>query len=88
MTERSNAQILTATAIAIVLGAIMSWAGSDGGDRFGAIPVFALCGLLAFAINWLAFIPCGAGADRALLRPRRWHQLHRRDNGCRCAAVQ
>ena len=35
----------------------MSWAGSDGGGRVGAIPVFALCGALAFAINWLAFIP-------------------------------
>ena len=35
----------------------MSWAGSDGGDRVGALSVFALCGLLAFAINWLAFIP-------------------------------
>jgi len=57
MAERSNAQIITAIAIAITIGAIISFAGSDGGDRFGAIPVFALCGLLAFSINWLAFIP-------------------------------
>ena len=35
----------------------MSWAGSDGGLRAGALPVFALCGGLAFAVNWLAFIP-------------------------------
>ena len=35
----------------------MSWAGSDGGTHFGAVPVFALCGALAFGINWLAFIP-------------------------------
>ena len=57
MAERSNAQIITAIAIAIAVGAIISFAGSAGGDRLGAIPVFALCGLLAFTINWLAFIP-------------------------------
>ena len=57
MAERSNTQILVATTIAIAIGVVMSWAGSDGGGRVGAIPVFALCGALAFAINWLAFIP-------------------------------
>ena len=57
MAERSNSQIVVGIVIAIAVGAFVSWAGSDGGDRFGAIPVFALCGALAFAINWLAFIP-------------------------------
>jgi len=57
MAERSNAQIMIGTAIAIALGAFIAWAGSDGGDRAGAVPVFALCGALAFAINWLVFIP-------------------------------
>ena len=57
MAERSNTQIFIAVVIAIVLGALISWAGSDGGDRVGALPVFALCGALAFAVNWLAFIP-------------------------------
>lgn len=57
MAERSNTQIIVGIAIAIVLGALISWAGSDGGDRFGAMPVFALCGALAFIINWLAFVP-------------------------------
>ncbi|MBT8102496.1 MAG: DUF1295 domain-containing protein [Gammaproteobacteria bacterium] len=57
MAERSNTQIIIGTAIAIALGALMSWAGSDGGDSVGALPVFALCGVLAFAVNWLAFIP-------------------------------
>jgi steroid 5-alpha reductase family enzyme len=57
MAEQSNAQIISTITIAILMGAGMSWAGSDGGDRLGAIPVFALCGALAFAINWLAFIP-------------------------------
>ena len=69
MAERSNSQIVTATAIAIVTGALISWAGSDSGDYFGAIPVFAMCGALAFVINWLAFIPS------ALLQTERFYDL-------------
>lgn len=69
MAERSNAQIIAAIAIAIVIGASMSWAGSNGGDRVGAIPVFALCGALAFAINWLVFIPS------ALTQTERYYDL-------------
>ncbi len=57
MPERSSTQIVGGIIIAIVIGALMSWAGSDGGARYGGIPVFALCGALAFAINWLAFVP-------------------------------
>lgn len=57
MAERTNTQIMAAVIIAIAIGALMSWAGSDGGARAGSIPVFALCGAAAFAINWLAFVP-------------------------------
>ena len=69
MAERSNTQIVTATAIAVVIGALISWAGSDDGDYFGAIPVFAVCGALAFVINWLAFIPS------ALAQTERYYDL-------------
>ncbi len=57
MAERSNSQIVFAIAIAIVIGVFVSWAGSDGGERIGSVPVFAVCGALAFGINWLVFIP-------------------------------
>ena len=57
MAERSNKQSIIATAIAVIIGALVAWAGSDGGDRFNGIPVFAICGALAFAVNWLVFIP-------------------------------
>ena len=57
MAERSNAQVIIGSSIAIILGALISWAGSDGGDRFGTLPVFAICGALAFGINWAAFVP-------------------------------
>ena len=69
MAERSNGQSTVAIVIAIVIGAIMSLAGSVGGDRVGTIPVFALCGALAFAINWLAFIPS------ALTRTEHYYDL-------------
>ncbi len=69
MAERSNTQIVAAIFIAIAVGAAMSWAGSDGGNRVGTVPVFALCGALAFAINWLAFIPS------ALTQTERYYDL-------------
>ena len=57
MAERSNTQAVVAIGIAVLIGTAMAWAGSDGGERVGAVPVFALCAALAFGINWLAFIP-------------------------------
>ncbi len=69
MAERNNGQIIVATGIAIVVGGLVSWAGSDGGSRVGAVPIFALCGALAFAINWLAFIPA------ALKQTERYYDL-------------
>jgi steroid 5-alpha reductase family enzyme len=57
MAENNNAQSVVAVAIAIVVGALISIAGSDGGVRVGTLPLFALCGALAFVINWVAFIP-------------------------------
>ena len=57
MAENNNAQSIIAVVIAIVVGALISLAGSDGGDRVGSLPLFALCGALAFAINWAAFVP-------------------------------
>ena len=45
---------------AVTIGALVSWAGSDGSVTVGAFPVFALCGLLAYAVNWLVFIPSNA----------------------------
>jgi len=60
MAERSNAQSFVAILIAVILGSAVAWAGSDGGAIQCGVPVFALCGALAFAINWLAFIPAAA----------------------------
>lgn len=57
MVEGKNAESLIAVLIAVAIGVLISWAGSDGGAQLGALPVFALCGALAFVVNWLAFVP-------------------------------
>ena len=57
MAESSSGQIWVAIAIAVVLGAFVGWAGSDGGDTWQGWPVFAVCAALAFGVNWLVFIP-------------------------------
>lgn len=43
--------------IALVIGLSVAWGGSQGGSTIGSMPVFLLCGIFAFAVNWLAFIP-------------------------------
>jgi len=42
-------------AIAVALG--IAVAGSSGGTKISGIPVFLICGLIAFLVQWLAFIP-------------------------------
>ncbi|MEO0422046.1 MAG: DUF1295 domain-containing protein [Pseudomonadota bacterium] len=56
--ESSNLKSLIAIVVATAVGAAIAVAGSDGGDTTaGGWPVFALCAALAFAINWIVFIP-------------------------------
>jgi steroid 5-alpha reductase family enzyme len=43
--------------IALGLGAVMAFAGSQGGAFIGPLPAFAACALLAFTVQWLVFIP-------------------------------
>lgn len=43
--------------IAVAIGLGVAWGGSQGGTTLGSLPVFLLCGIFAFAVNWLAFIP-------------------------------
>ena len=39
------------------LGAALAFAGSDGSVKVGGVPAFALCVALAFAIQWVLFVP-------------------------------
>lgn len=43
--------------IVYILGLGVAWAGSQGSAEFAGLPVFALCALLAFVIQWVAFVP-------------------------------
>jgi steroid 5-alpha reductase family enzyme len=43
--------------VSVALAAGMSLAGGASGAELGGLPVFALCGLLAFAIQWVMFVP-------------------------------
>lgn len=43
--------------LVILLGAFVAWAGSQGGATVNGFPLFALLVGLAFAVQWLAFIP-------------------------------
>jgi steroid 5-alpha reductase family enzyme len=60
--ERSGGAASLATiVVAVLIGAGMAVAGSTGGIRLGGWPVFALCAVLAFGINWVAFVPAYLG---------------------------
>ncbi|MDH4117263.1 MAG: DUF1295 domain-containing protein [Acidimicrobiia bacterium] len=45
---------------ALVLGALVALAGSQGSATVGTVAVFAVCSLVAYAINWIAFVPANA----------------------------
>lgn len=54
MTSRNS---LVGIVASVVVGALVVLAGSDGSSKVGPIAVFAVCGLLAYAINWAVFVP-------------------------------
>jgi steroid 5-alpha reductase family enzyme len=55
--NKANIQPFVAVAGILTVAVSMSVAGSQSGESFGGIRVFALCAIIAFAIQWLAFIP-------------------------------
>jgi steroid 5-alpha reductase family enzyme len=55
--RKAERQSLVGIPVILGIAAAISWAGSQAGIQFRGIPLFALCGVLAFAINWLVFLP-------------------------------
>lgn len=43
-----------------IIGGLVALAGSQGGKTVLAWPIFAIAALMAFGINWLAFVPAAA----------------------------
>ena len=55
--ENNNQRSLIGIVAALTIGALVALAGSDGSSQVGSIAVFAVCGLLAYLINWVVFVP-------------------------------
>lgn len=61
MSDRSPRQIAAiGIVLAVAIGALVAWALSDGADEVGGIPVPMIGAAVAYAINWLVFIPSAA----------------------------
>ena len=54
--DTAQRQAVLATPVIVGLGAAIAWAGSQGSAVAGSVPVFALCAVLAFGINWAVFV--------------------------------
>jgi steroid 5-alpha reductase family enzyme len=55
--RRGPGVYLAQTAFVIVLGALVAWAGSDNAETAGGIGLRWWVAAVAFAINWVAFVP-------------------------------
>ena len=54
--SKAELQSAIATPVIAGVGAAIAWAGSQGGATVGAMPLFALCAMLSFGLNWLVFV--------------------------------
>lgn len=50
-------KIIIVILISATLGLAVAWSGGQSGVALGPISLFLACGILAFAVNWLAYIP-------------------------------
>lgn len=57
LNSNPNLRALIGSAVAVLIAVGLALAGSQGGAEVGGFPVFAVGVAIAFAINWLAFIP-------------------------------
>ena len=57
MTKNPVVESLIAILLALLVAVGVAWAGSQGGLAVAGLPLFALAGLVAFAIQWAVFVP-------------------------------
>ncbi|MDC0185520.1 DUF1295 domain-containing protein [Gammaproteobacteria bacterium] len=43
--------------ISLIIGIFILFAGSQGSLSFNSLPIFAICGVIGFALHWTIFIP-------------------------------
>lgn len=53
----TNQKSLVGIVASTTIGVLVILAGSAGSSKVGSIAVFAVCGILAYAINWAVFVP-------------------------------
>lgn len=68
MADKRSAAI-GASAVAVLIGGAMAWAGSRESATLGGVPVFAIAVALAFLVQWVVFIPS------YLMRTEHYHDL-------------
>ncbi len=56
MTDQNRNSVLGILA-SVAIGVLVILAGSQGSRMVGSLSVFAVCGAIAYLINWLAFVP-------------------------------
>ena len=83
--KKPDRNALVALPVVLVIAALVALAGSQGGSTVGGFPVFALCVILAFVIQWVAFVPSYLLQTERLLRPHRRPDVHHRRGGRRPA---
>ena len=52
-----NSKTIAGIGLVLLLGVAFAWAGSYRGASFAGIPVFTLGVVMAFSIQWIAFVP-------------------------------
>ncbi|MEA3641426.1 MAG: DUF1295 domain-containing protein [Lamprobacter sp.] len=57
MMKKQVLESVIAILAALLVAAVVAWAGSQGGIRLAGLPVFALAAVVAFVIQWVVFVP-------------------------------
>lgn len=60
MESMSTGKRLVMLIIILAIAAGVSFAGGHGGATYKSLPVFVICAIVAFLINWVVFIPSNA----------------------------
>ncbi len=43
--------------VILLIAGLVAWGGSDNSALYDGMPVFAICALIAFVVNWVVFVP-------------------------------
>lgn len=55
--NKAEKQAVVGSLVAVVIGVLIALAGSQGSVTALDLPLFALCGLIAFGVQWIVFVP-------------------------------